>query len=181
MEASVFDCVTAGRTCRKSGGARGSVTCAPAAPCSAPLVHLTVCKQEAGRLFSVGLFSSACPLVLSLPLPPSLLYIKKLPPHGDFPPSVLTIPDFLPFVFPSNPSETVVCPQVRWLLPSAPTPPPPPPETQGVLRRREVDRSVEGCGLEDRLAQKWQSVCCYAQRWHLRTPSVPTYATNRVG
>lgn len=75
-------CVTAGRTWRKAAGAceSGTSVCVTRQPPALLLVHFTVCKQEAGRLFSAGIFSFACPLVTSLPLPPSLLYITKLTP-----------------------------------------------------------------------------------------------------
>lgn len=152
--------------------------CVTRQPPALLLVHFTVCKQEAGRLFSAGIFSSPCPLVASLPLPPSLLCIMKLtlPPGwchvsvslqvkldlgvGGFrelePTATLPIFSslysynscFPSFVFPWNLSESVVCTQVRlWLsslsrLGEGSAVFPSLLETQGVLRRRGVDRSA---------------------------------------
>lgn len=57
--------------------------CGPSAPCF--LSALLFVNRKPWLLFSVGLFSSVCPLVASLPLPPSLTVYQKTdspPPAG---------------------------------------------------------------------------------------------------
>lgn len=49
--------------------------CGPSAPCF--LSALPSVNRKQWLLFSAGLFSSVCPLVASLPLPPSLTVYKK--------------------------------------------------------------------------------------------------------
>lgn len=86
--------------------------CAPAAPCSALLVHLTVNRKQGAfslwdsfhvpvpwyRLF---LFLPLFCISRNCPFPPSprCRVSASIQVKLDFPPSILTIPDFLPLFF----------------------------------------------------------------------------------